>query len=165
MQRLFPRDAQRDTPLKQSGTRLVLRCSYGHCTETELLHYRKRTVERKAAPQFTCLYLVAHPVGLVFPKQTKCFTMPTQQGFWLDKEEGLLPYPNCPCHEHKEESIYFRTCRSIPLTPEYDELLSQEGVFRYELRLASAKVCMAPGSNEEVSGLVQSIKQARSTMT
>lgn len=67
--------------------------------------------------------------------------MPTQQGFWLDKEEGLLPCPNRPCHKHKEESICFRACWSIHLTLEDDELLSQEGIFCYELRLASAKVC------------------------
>ena len=35
--------------------------------------------------------------------------MPTQQDFWLDKEEGLLPYPNCSCLEHEEESICFRS--------------------------------------------------------
>ena len=50
-------------------------------------------------------------------------------------EEGEYFYIECGI------SICFRTCWLIHLTFEHDELLSQEHVFRYELRFASAKVC------------------------
>ncbi len=66
--------------------------------------------------------------------------MPPQQGVWLNDQKGILPGMNQPCQEDEEQAIRVRACWPFHLPFEDDELLSQEGVFRHQLGLASAKV-------------------------
>jgi hypothetical protein len=70
-------------------------------------------------------------------KSSRCHREPR---LWLNNEEGLFPCPNHSCQEHEEQAIRFRACRPFHLPFEDDELLSQEGIFRHKLGLASAKV-------------------------
>jgi hypothetical protein len=88
-----------------------------------------------AAPRFSTSLRIAWAI------EAKCFTMPPQQGFWLDDDEGLIPCSNHPSSLHEEDSICFRTDWSFHLTLEHDQLLSLEGIFCNEFRLASANVC------------------------
>ena len=67
--------------------------------------------------------------------------MPAQQGLWLDDEQGLVPGSNRLCQENEEDAIRFRACWPLHLPFENDELLSQEGIFRDQFGLASAKIC------------------------
>jgi hypothetical protein len=60
---------------------------------------------------------------------------------WLDKQKGLLPCAHQPCKKHEEYSIRPGASRSFHVPTENDELLAEEGIFRDELGLASAKVC------------------------
>jgi len=66
--------------------------------------------------------------------------MPAQQCLWLNDEERLFPGPNHYYQEDEEHSIRFRACLPFYLPFENDELLSQEGIFRYQFGLASAQV-------------------------
>ena len=50
--------------------------------------------------------------------------MPPQQGFWLNNKERLLPGPNSPRQEHKEDAICLRACWPFHLPLEDDELLA-----------------------------------------
>ena len=70
--------------------------------------------------------------------------MPTQERFWLNDEQRLLPGPYHPGQKHEEHPIRFGTDGSFHLSPENNELLRQECVFCHELRLASGKVRQSP---------------------
>ncbi len=66
--------------------------------------------------------------------------MPAQQGIWLHDHESLLPGSNQPGQQDEKDAIGFRACGPFPLPPEDDELLAQEGIFRYQFGLASAQI-------------------------
>ena len=63
-----------------------------------------------------------------------------QQSIWLHDEQSLFPGANQPSQQDEEQPIGFRTCRSVHLPLEDDELVAQEGFFRHQLGLAPAKV-------------------------
>ena len=50
--------------------------------------------------------------------------MEAEQGFWLNDEERLLPGPNTPGSQHKEDAIRLRACWPFHLPLEDNELLS-----------------------------------------
>jgi len=66
--------------------------------------------------------------------------MPVQQGVWLHNLEGLLPRPNHPGQQDEEDAIGPRERWLFHLSLEDDQLLSQEGIFCDQFRIASAKV-------------------------
>ncbi len=60
----------------------------------------------------------------MLPVQAEELSMPTQQSFWLNDEERLLPCPNSPCQEYEQDSIRLRACWAFHLPLEDDELLT-----------------------------------------
>jgi hypothetical protein len=58
----------------------------------------------------------------------------------LDNEESLLPGTNQPGQQNQEHAIGPGDRWPFHLAPEDDELLAQEGVFRDQFGLASAKI-------------------------
>ena len=66
--------------------------------------------------------------------------MPAQERLRLDDEQGLFPGPNHPCQKHQEDPIPSGIDRSLDLSPEDNQLLSEEGVFCHECGLAPGKV-------------------------
>ena len=59
----------------------------------------------------------------------------------LHDHEGLLPGPNEPGQQDEEQAIGPRERWPLHLPLEDDELLAQEGIFRDQFGLASAKIC------------------------
>ena len=66
--------------------------------------------------------------------------MPPEQGVRLNDDEGLFPRPNESSQQDEEQAIRFREGWPFHLPLEDDQLLSQEGIFGNELRVASAQV-------------------------
>ena len=65
--------------------------------------------------------------------------MPAQQSIWLNDQQGLLPGSNQPGQQDEKDAIGFCACWPFHLPLEDDQLLSQEGIFGDELRLASTQ--------------------------
>jgi hypothetical protein len=55
--------------------------------------------------------------------------MPAEQGVWLHNQQSLLPGSNQPGKQDKEDAIGSGERWPFHLTPEADELLSEEGIF------------------------------------
>jgi hypothetical protein len=66
--------------------------------------------------------------------------MPAQQGIWLHDHESLLPRPNQPGQQDEQEAIGPGERWPFHLPLENGQLVSQEGIFGNELRVASAQV-------------------------
>jgi hypothetical protein len=66
--------------------------------------------------------------------------MPFEQGVRLHDHEGLLPRSNHMSQQDEEDAIGPGDSWPFHLPFEDDERLSQEGIFGYQLGLASAKV-------------------------
>jgi hypothetical protein len=62
------------------------------------------------------------------------------QGIWLHDQEGLLPGLNQRRQQNEQDAIGVGACRPFHLPPEDDQLLAQEGIFRDQFGLASAKI-------------------------
>jgi len=86
------------------------------------------------------LGLARSGLGLALPIQTEEFPMPPEQGLWLHDQEGLLPGSNQPGQQNEQDAIGVGACRPFHLPPEDDKLLAQEGIFRDQFGLASAKI-------------------------
>ncbi len=71
--------------------------------------------------------------GPVFPKELEALAMPPQQCLWLDNDEGLFPAPNYPCQKNQKHPVRFGTGGSFHLSPQDDQLLTQECVFYHEV--------------------------------
>ncbi len=78
--------------------------------------------------------------------------MQPQQRLRLDNEQRLLPGAYHPGQKHQEHSICFGTGGSFYLSPQDDELLTQECVFCDQFGLVSGKVGQRP---EQERGSVQ----------
>src|SRR5947209_7073703 len=70
--------------------------------------------------------------------------MPAQERLWLDNEKCLLPGPHHSCQQDHEHAVRPGTGRSFHLSPQNNELLTQESVFCDKLGLASGKVGQRP---------------------
>ena len=55
--------------------------------------------------------------------------MPAEEGIGLNNEERLLPVPDGPCKYDEKQPIGPGTWWALHLTTEYDQLLTQQGVF------------------------------------
>jgi hypothetical protein len=66
--------------------------------------------------------------------------MPPQQRLWLNDDEGLSPAPNYLGQQDQEYAVRPGTGRPFHLSPQDDQLLTQQGVFCHKLRLAPGKV-------------------------
>lgn len=82
--------------------------------------------------------------GLVFPKELEALAMSPQERLWLDNEQRLLPGSYHPGQKHQEHPIRFGTGRSFHLSPQDDQLLTQECVFCDKFGRASGKVGQRP---------------------
>jgi hypothetical protein len=60
----------------------------------------------------------------VLPVQAKELTRPSQQGVWLNDQEGLLPGTNQPGQQDEEDAIGPGDWWPFHLSPENDELLA-----------------------------------------
>src|SRR5215469_5341107 len=78
--------------------------------------------------------------GLVLPKELEAPSMPSQQRLWLNDTQGLLPGPNHSCQKDQQHAVRFGTDRSLHLSVQNDELLTQEGIFCAQFGLASGQV-------------------------
>jgi hypothetical protein len=67
--------------------------------------------------------------------------MPPQQCIWLNDQKGLLPGPNQPGQQDEKDAIGPGDGWLFHLPFEDNELLAQEGIFRDQFGLASAKIC------------------------
>jgi hypothetical protein len=85
-----------------------------------------------------------HGPGLVFPVEFEALAMPAEQRLWLDDKQGLFPGPHHSCQQNQEHPVRLGTGRSFHLSPENNELLTQECIFSHEFGLASGKVCQCP---------------------
>ena len=81
--------------------------------------------------------------------------MPTQEGLWLDDEERLLPCPNSPCYEHKEDAIRLRACWPFHLPLEMISCCRKSAFSAMSSDLLLARSASVPRGKEEVSGVVQ----------
>jgi hypothetical protein len=79
-------------------------------------------------------------LGLTLPIPAKELPMPAQQGVRLNNHEDLLPGTNQPGQQDEQDAIGVGACRPFHLSPEDDKLLAQEGIFRDQFGLASAKI-------------------------
>ncbi len=77
---------------------------------------------------------------LVLPKELEALAMPPQERLWLNDEQRLLPGSDHPGQKHQVHPIRFGTGRSFHLSPQDDQLLTQEGVFCDQFGLTSRKV-------------------------
>lgn len=66
--------------------------------------------------------------------------MPSEQGLWLHYQEGLLPGSNQRGQRNEQDAIGVGACRPFHLPSVDDKRLSQEGIFRDQFGLASAKI-------------------------
>jgi hypothetical protein len=66
--------------------------------------------------------------------------MPPEQGLWLHDHEGGLSGSSQRGQQNEQEAIGVGACRPFHLPPEDDQLLAQEGIFRDQFGLASAKI-------------------------
>jgi hypothetical protein len=66
--------------------------------------------------------------------------MPTKDRLWLNKEECLFPSPNHPGQEHQKKPVRLPVDWACYLSPENDQLMSQQRVFRKEFRFSSGQI-------------------------
>ena len=66
--------------------------------------------------------------------------MPPEKCVWLHDQEGLLPGTNELCQQNEEDTIGPGDWWSFHPPFEENELLAQEGIFRDQFGLASAKI-------------------------
>ena len=69
--------------------------------------------------------------------------MPPEKCVWLHDHQGGLSGSNQPGQQNEQDAIGVRACRPFHLPPENDKLLAQEGIFRDQFGLASAKICQS----------------------
>src|SRR6266699_2065395 len=67
--------------------------------------------------------------------------MPPEKCVWLHDQEGLLPGTNELCQQNEEDTIGPGDWWSFHPPFEDNKLLAQEGIFRDQFGLASAKIC------------------------
>jgi len=70
-------------------------------------------------------------------KNSRCHREPR---VWLNNHKGLLPGLNQPGQQNQEHAIGPAKRWPFHLPPENNELLAEEGIFRHELRFASAEI-------------------------
>jgi len=80
----------------------------------------------------------------VLPKEFEALAMPPQQRLWLNDEQRLFPGPHHFCQQDQEHPVGPGTGRSFHLSPQDDQLLTQQGVFCHKLGLAPGKVDQRP---------------------
>ena len=66
--------------------------------------------------------------------------MPTKKRLWLNKEERLLPGPNHPGQQHQKKPIRLAVDRAFDLSPENNQLVSQQRVFRKKFGFSSGQI-------------------------
>src|SRR5215469_10341004 len=86
------------------------------------------------------LWFGRSPSGPVLPIQLKSLTMPTEERFWLNNEQRLLPGPHHPGQQRQEHPVRFGTGGSFQLSTKYNKRLSEKRVFCHKFGLASGKV-------------------------
>jgi hypothetical protein len=70
-------------------------------------------------------------------KSSRCHREPR---FWLNKEERLSPSPNHPGQQHQKKPICHAVDRAFYVSPENDQLVSQQRVFRKEIGFSSGQI-------------------------
>ncbi len=70
--------------------------------------------------------------------------MPAQQRVRLDDQDGLLPRPHAAGQQDQEGAISIGQVRPFDLSVKDNELLTEQGVFRDELRLRADKIVQTP---------------------
>jgi hypothetical protein len=78
------------------------------------------------------------PIGFVLPEHTEEFTMPTKKRLW--GAERLFPSPNHPGQEHQKKPVRLPVNRVFYLSPENDQLVSQQRVFCKEFGFSSGQI-------------------------
>ncbi len=81
---------------------------------------------------------------LYFQKSLKPWRCQREPRLWLNDDEGLFPAPNYLGQQDQEHATRLGTGRSFDLSPQDDQLLTQEGVFCHQLGLAPGKVGQRP---------------------
>jgi hypothetical protein len=70
--------------------------------------------------------------------------MPAQERLWLDDEKCLLPGPHHSGQQDQEHAVRPGTGRSFHLSPQNNELLTEESILCDKFGLASGKVGQRP---------------------
>src|SRR5260221_7221821 len=94
----------------------------------------------KVTVSWDILGVVEAALDLYFQKSLKPRRCQREPRLWLNDDEGLFPSPHYSCQQDQEHPIRLRTGRSFHLSPQDDQLLTQEGVFCHKLGLATGKV-------------------------
>jgi len=79
-------------------------------------------------------------LDLYFQKSLKPWRCQREPRLWLDNDEGLFPVLDYPGQKNQKQAVRRGRGGSFHLSPENDELLTQERVFCHQLGLAPGKV-------------------------
>jgi hypothetical protein len=77
--------------------------------------------------------------------------MPAQERLRLNNEQGLLPCTRRSSEQNQDHPIRLCASRSLDVSAENNELLTEERVLGHEFGLASGKICDRP-QHERGSG-------------
>lgn len=73
---------------------------------------------------------------------------PSQQRPRLDKEERFFPGSNHPGQEHQKKPVRLSLHRAFDLSPQDEQLVTKECVFRQQFSLASGQIGKRAGHQE-----------------
>ena len=75
-----------------------------------------------------------------FPRPAEPVTVPTQQGVWLNDQKSLFPVAYSSRKQDEEQLIFLGANRSFDLAGENEKLLTEQRIFRNQLRLAPSQI-------------------------
>src|SRR3954464_7524669 len=78
------------------------------------------------------------------PEQAKALAMPGEQRIRLDDHQCLSPGPETTCQYDEDRAVAWSEDRTLGLTLQHDQLLTQKSVFGNQLGLAARDVCQGP---------------------
>ncbi len=87
----------------------------------------------------------------VFPKETEPLAMPMEERIRLDDNEGLFPPPNAIREEEQPEAVTAIETRAYDPALQNEELVSQQRIFREELRAAERQIGECPDEQRSVN--------------
>jgi hypothetical protein len=80
------------------------------------------------------------PLDVCFQNTRKSSRCQRRSVVFLNKEERLFPSPNHPGQEHQKKPVRLPVDRALYVSPENDQLVSQQRVFRKELGFSSGQI-------------------------
>jgi len=94
----------------------------------------------KVTVSWAILGLREAALDLYFHKSLKPWRCQRRSVVFLNDEESLFPGPHYACQQDQEHAVRPGAGRSFHLSPQNNELLTQQGIFCDQVGLASSKV-------------------------